>query len=167
MRKLLEVEQKSRLKAAKLEVRLQQDQNALKNQRTIYCDEREQLCAHVSMLKKRLNCLDESALKNSQQTIKSLQKKLEMSEAQVCDLVPLARDAVRSRHEANQTGILVVGKDRRIAELESRLERSTGSWGENLKDTPPYRKMALKVVRSRLYGKTVGFAFKQTKRRHS
>lgn len=132
VRKLLEVEQKSRLKAAKLEVRLQQDQNALKNQRTIYCDEREQLCAHVSMLKKRLNCLDESALKNSQQTIKSLQKKLEMSEAQVCDLVPLARDAVRSRHEANQTGILVVGKDRRIAELESRLERSNRELGREL-----------------------------------
>ena len=132
VRKLLEVEQKSRLKAATLEVRLQQDQNALKNQRTIYCDEREQLCAHVSMLKKRLNCLDESALKNSQQAIKSLQKKLEMSEAQVCDLVPLARDAVRSRHEANQTGILVVGKDRRIAELESRLERSNRELGREL-----------------------------------
>ena len=87
VRKLLEVEQKSRLKAATLEVRLQQDQNALKNQRTIYCDEREQLCAHVSMLKKRLNCLDESALKNSQQAIKSLQKKLEMSEAQVLSLI--------------------------------------------------------------------------------
>mmetsp|Transcript_13789 Transcript_13789/g.42725 ORF Transcript_13789/g.42725 Transcript_13789/m.42725 type:complete len:201 (+) Transcript_13789:244-846(+) len=105
VRKLLEVEQKSRLKAAKLEVRLQQDQNALKNQRTIYCDEREQLCAHVSMLKKRLNCLDENALKNSQQTIKS---------------------------EANQTGILVVGKDRRIAELESRLERSNRELGREL-----------------------------------
>mmetsp|Transcript_4126 Transcript_4126/g.11795 ORF Transcript_4126/g.11795 Transcript_4126/m.11795 type:complete len:110 (-) Transcript_4126:2780-3109(-) len=84
------------------------------------------------MLKKRLNCLDENALKNSQQTIKSLQKKLEMSEAQVCDLVPLARDAVRSRHEANQTGILVVGKDRRIAELESRLERSNRELGREL-----------------------------------
>ena len=36
VRKLLEGEQKSRLKAAKLEVRLQQDQNALKNQRTIF-----------------------------------------------------------------------------------------------------------------------------------
>lgn len=132
VRKLLEVEQRSRLKAAKLEVKLQQDQTALKNQRTFYCDEREQLCAHISMLQNRLNCLDESALKNSRQTIKSLQKKLEISEAQVCDLVPLARDAVRSRHEANQTGILVVGKDHRIAELKSRLERANREKGREL-----------------------------------
>ena len=88
---------------------------------------------HVSMLKKLLNCLDESALKNSQQTIKSLQKKLEMSEAQVCDLVPLAADAVRSRHEAKPDWDLGCWKGSpRQVELESRLERSNRELGREL-----------------------------------
>ena len=47
---LLELEQESRFKAAKLEVQAQQDRVALNNQRKCNRDEREQLCTEISML---------------------------------------------------------------------------------------------------------------------
>lgn len=118
---LLELEQESRYKAAKLEVQAQQDRSALNNQRSYNRDERDQLCAEISMLKDRLDRLDETALESAQRTINGLQRQLEHSEARIKDLVPLVSDTARSQQEAGQAGLLLAGKDHRIVELENTL----------------------------------------------
>jgi len=118
---LLEIEQESRFKAAKLEVQAQQDRAALNNQRNHNRDEREQLCTEISMLKDRLDRLDETALDTAQRTINGLQHQLEHAETRIKELVPLVGDSARSQQEAGQAGLLIAGKDHRISELEKGL----------------------------------------------
>ena len=130
---LLEAEQDSRFKAAKLDLRAQQDRLALISQRVSSRDEREQLCNEVQVLKDRLGRVDETAHETLQRTVYGLQRQLEQAEARIRELLPLVGDSARNQQDAGQAELQLAGKDHRIADLEKQLSTSKYDLGCELK----------------------------------